>query len=173
MGFRWLNKQNVESDEGYGLRSAGRFAFEYREGEWRITISREPGIDPATCPSGAELVASPEVLLDPSRAVSLSLVDFPIPLRWDPPHAGELIDGAKRRQIIDNFDKAMKFMGLRWVSGEHGQGEIKMSSASVEDPRRQGKMPMPTAEGIARQERLRRSGIEKAKADRERFERKQ
>jgi hypothetical protein len=32
MGFTWLNKQGVESDEGLVLQRVDRFAFEYREG---------------------------------------------------------------------------------------------------------------------------------------------
>ena len=31
MAFRWLNKQGVESEDGFALQSVGRFDWEYRE----------------------------------------------------------------------------------------------------------------------------------------------
>lgn len=82
MTFTWLNKQGVQSDEGFSLQSVGRFEWEYREGAKMIALTGE-----ATSSGGKQ--------------------GFAFAKDWVPQTSAD-----QRRRIVDNIVEAMKFMDL-------------------------------------------------------------
>jgi len=87
--FKYLNKQGVESNEGFIVQSTGRFTSEYREGSKKITIELNNGISPSG--KFCEIIKS--------DAFS----------NWD---GGESITQDKQKEILKNFTAAMEFQGL-------------------------------------------------------------
>ena len=43
--LKWENKQWIESDQGFSFLFTGRYSAEYIEGEQKLTLSIEDGID--------------------------------------------------------------------------------------------------------------------------------
>ncbi len=89
--FTWLNKQGVQSDEGFSFQFVGRFAAEYREGTKVMVVAIEDGF------------------LDGKPAVNVSRGAF-----------GSWRDGSStlpgdQTRIADNFRRACEFQGLRVV----------------------------------------------------------
>ena len=41
--FTWLNKQGVQSDEGFIVQRVDRFIIEYQEGPRKVSVGVEPG----------------------------------------------------------------------------------------------------------------------------------
>ena len=84
--FRWLNKQGVESDEGFSVQFTGRFTADYREGAKRITVDVEGG------PNGNLMY---------TRSCFRT---------WAHPH-WELNEEDQER-VVQNFREALRFQGL-------------------------------------------------------------
>jgi hypothetical protein len=84
--FKWLNKQGVESDDGFSVQFTGRFTADYREGAKRITVDVEGG-------ANGTLIYTRSCFQ-----------------RWAHPH-GELTSEEQER-AIQNFREAIKFQGL-------------------------------------------------------------
>jgi len=92
MTFRWLNKQGVESDQGFVLQSVDRYAFEYREGGKTLRLDGESMF------SGLGN-ASFGFSFNPSwRTVG-----------WQSPNGA--ISDRDRERIVQNIKDAMAFMG--------------------------------------------------------------
>ncbi|WP_396615431.1 hypothetical protein [Lysobacter soli] len=81
--FRWINKQGVESADGFVVQRSGRFTEEYRENDRSITIDVESGL------SGGRHVVS-------YRRRSFDA--------W----SSDLLE---RQRVIDNYRAALRFMG--------------------------------------------------------------
>lgn len=87
--FTWLNKQGVQSDEGFVLQFVGRFTAEYREGIKVMEVEIEDGF------------------LNGRPAVNVSCTAFK---SW----RGESVTLPLETQnrIADNFRRACEFQGL-------------------------------------------------------------
>lgn len=86
--FNLLNKQGVQSDEGFIVQSINRFVIEYREGSKSISVFVERG-----------------VLKNGRAFVSISSDDFK---KWND---GFPIEGKGQERILENFKKGMEFLG--------------------------------------------------------------
>jgi hypothetical protein len=82
--FRWLNKQGVESKEGFAVQFTGRFTAEYREHGRVLEVSLESGV------SGGK------------PAICYSASCF---LSWS-------ADAAEQQRASGNFARAIEFQGL-------------------------------------------------------------
>lgn len=87
--FTWLNKQGVQSDNGFVVQFTGRFTAEYRERGKTITVEIEDGF------SGGR----PCVILHPDAFQ-----------HWDLENA--MLTDAERERLFSNFREACKFQGL-------------------------------------------------------------
>jgi len=90
--FKYINKQGVESDQGFIVQFVGRFEVEYREDAGVISIYVEPDYTP-----------SQEFCLQ---------IDSDAFTHW--------IDGAsvpfeKQSEIISNFKAAMRFQNIKII----------------------------------------------------------
>lgn len=86
--FKWLNKQGVESTEGYKLQRMDRFHYNYTEGDRILSIIVEPGLQ------------YEEISVD-SRS------------KWESPFEGEIVTSLDRIDAIrSNISKALTFMGI-------------------------------------------------------------
>jgi hypothetical protein len=81
--FHWINKQGVESSDGFIVQRTGRFTEEYREGSRSITIDVESGL------SGGQ------------HLVSYSRKSFDA---WSP-------NPTELQRVIANYRAALHFMG--------------------------------------------------------------
>ncbi|HMW49810.1 MAG TPA: hypothetical protein PKC70_16030 [Cellvibrionaceae bacterium] len=90
--FKWLNKQGVESSDGFAVQFTGRFTAEYREGHKIISLSVEDGFSNF----------QPCIILR-SNAFN----------KWDS-NEGKLSENEKLR-IVKNFKDACSFQGLEVV----------------------------------------------------------
>ncbi len=88
--FTWLNKQGVESDQGFSVQFTGRFTCEYREGNKVLELEIEDGFQGA------------------KPCVSVNMDAFKV---WD----GENLSPLRQQQIIENLRSAMEFQGLDLV----------------------------------------------------------
>jgi hypothetical protein len=86
--FRWLNKQGVESSDGFVVQFTGRFTAEYRENGRSVVVDVEDG------GSSATLLYSRQSLISK--------------------FSGE----SERKRVETNFRKALEFQGLTPVSFE-------------------------------------------------------
>ena len=94
MAFTWLNKQGVQSDQGYVVQVVDRFCVEYREANRVLSVEVEDGIkDGRYC-----LIVSPGCFS-----------------RWDEMQLHESLDGDEQARIERNFREAMEFQGLAVV----------------------------------------------------------
>src|SRR5260221_29418 len=93
MGFVWLNKQGVESDQGFALQSVDRFTYEYRVGGRTMRLDGESMFSGL---GGASFGFS----FNPSWRTA----------RWQPPHSAVPITDREREQIVQNIKEAMAFM---------------------------------------------------------------
>lgn len=91
--FTWVNKQTVESSQGFVVQFTGRFTGTYREGKSIISFQKEAGIS-----GGAQAI----------------IVDSHAFDHWD---HGEKIEQAQQLQIFDNLRAACEFQDLRLVVG--------------------------------------------------------
>lgn len=89
MVFTWLNKQGVQSDDGFAVQFTGRFSAEYREGARVIKIHVENGV------------------MGKRPCISIKKNAFD---RWSDNAESVPID--KQLQILKNFREAMEFQGL-------------------------------------------------------------
>ena len=87
--FKYLNKQGVESNEGFIVQRTGRFTSEYREGSKKITIELNNGVSASG--KFCEIIKSDTFS------------------NWDD---GESIAQDKQKEILKNFTDAMEFQGL-------------------------------------------------------------
>ncbi|CAM3573492.1 hypothetical protein BOSP111201_13140 [Bordetella sputigena] len=90
--FTWLNKQGVQSDEGFALQFVERFSAEYREGSKVMEVEIEDGF------------------LNGKPAVNVSREAFKA---WQGDSSTLPEDVQKR--IADNFRRACEFQGLSVV----------------------------------------------------------
>jgi hypothetical protein len=87
--FKWLNKQGVESTEGFSLRRVDRFHYQYIEGDRVINIAVEPGIE-------------------------WEEISFPSPLSWDGASDSERASEEDQKvRIRSNVSEALVFMGIK------------------------------------------------------------
>ena len=89
--FTWLNKQGVQSDQGFVVQSTGRFTVEYREGDSVVTLDVESG----------ESGGLPCIILDPNAF-----------MHWDD---GTPIEQGRQEELFKNVKDAMEFQGLKLV----------------------------------------------------------
>jgi hypothetical protein len=87
--FTWLNKQGVESSDGFVVQSTGRFTIEYREDAQVVTLQVEHGS------------------YGGGPSVNIAADAFS---RWD--NLRSTIAPAKQTQMRENFVAAMKFQGV-------------------------------------------------------------
>ena len=87
--FTWLNKQGVESDEGFVVQVASRSRIEYREGGRKITIPISEGF------------------VGPRPAVYIGREVF---AHWDGDPAR--LASAEQTRLLENFKRAMDFQGV-------------------------------------------------------------
>ena len=91
--FRWLNKQGVESTDGFVLQSMHRFYYHYIEFDRALKIF----VEPCRTSSGGYyeevLIASNPIWEAPNEALPLSAVE--------------------RSRIQDNVAAALQFMGIQ------------------------------------------------------------
>lgn len=87
--FTWLNKQGVQSDEGFALQFVGRFIAEYREGSKVMEVEIEDGF------------------IDGKPAVNVSLGAFKS-WRDDP----STLSKDNQNRIAENFRRACEFQGV-------------------------------------------------------------
>ena len=87
--FKWLNKQGVESDDGFVVQCVDRFTIEYREGGHVMSVAIEAGM----------LAGKPCIIADPSafRSWNSSTAELPT---------------EEQLRIQRNFVAAMEFQGL-------------------------------------------------------------
>lgn len=90
--FTWLNKQGVQSDEGFALQFVGRFTAEYREGSKVMEVEIEDGF----------LDGKPAVNVSRSAFKSWRDDSFTLP-------------PADQNRIAENFRRACEFQGLSVV----------------------------------------------------------
>ena len=90
--FTWLNKQGVQSSEGYTLQSMHRFYYHYIEGDHRLQVNVEPFTDDKDRYSEG-------VYLDSLK-------------QWLPPHEKEPISPERREEIQGRISAALKFMNI-------------------------------------------------------------
>ncbi len=88
--FKWLNKQGVESDQGFVVQFTGRFTCEYREGAKSLELYIEDGFE-GSKPCVAVKESAFQVLGD------------------------EILSPRRQKQIIKNFRDAVEFQGLALV----------------------------------------------------------
>ena len=85
--FTWLNKQGVASDAGYILQRMHRFFYYYQEGDYVLQINVEPGSD------------CEEIFFSKNP-------------QWNVPHHLVSIDCEKLKNIQQNIEEALIFMGI-------------------------------------------------------------
>jgi len=90
--FTWLNKQGVQSDEGFAVQCVGRFTAEYREGSKVMEVEIEDGF------------------FNGKPCVNVSRGAF---ASWRGQSATLSRDDQDR--IADNFRRACEFQGLSVV----------------------------------------------------------
>jgi hypothetical protein len=88
--FKMLNKQGVESDQGFAVQITGRFTCEYCEGSRILELEIEFGYEGT----------KPCVMV---KASSFSV--------W----GAEQLSSQRQEQIIKNFKEAMEFQGLELI----------------------------------------------------------
>jgi hypothetical protein len=94
MALKWLNKQGVESDQGFVLQRVDRYTYEYREANRTLRLDGESMFSGL---GGASFGFS----FSPSwRTAS-----------WQPPNDAVQISGRNREQIVENIKEAMAFKG--------------------------------------------------------------
>ena len=94
MTFTWLNKQGVESDEGFALQRVDRFAWEYHEGPRRMRLEGESlfaGLGSASFGFGFDATW---------RSAN-----------WQPPFDATPVSDRDRDRIVQNIHRALAFMG--------------------------------------------------------------
>jgi len=89
--FTWLNKQGVQSDQGFVVQFTGRYTAEYCDGEKVVTLDVESSLNRGV----------PCIILDPTAFE-----------RWDD---GTLITQDQQPQLFQNVKEAMEFQGLKMV----------------------------------------------------------
>jgi hypothetical protein len=97
MGFTWLNKQGVQSDQGFEVQIVSRDCIEYREFGRVITVDVEMGM------SGS----IPCLLISPGCFS-----------RWDDMPQSATLDEDEQLRIERNFREAMRFQDVKIVA-EH------------------------------------------------------
>lgn len=81
------------SNRGFSLAVAGIFGLDYREGDRYLKLDCEP----AASGQPADMF-----VYGPQRT-----------LRWQPPHEAEVIDDARKAEILANVIRALKFLGIK------------------------------------------------------------
>jgi hypothetical protein len=89
--FTWLNKQGVRNDNGFEVQFTGRFDAEYREGQRKVLLYVESGVE-----GGMHCI-----ILEPTAFA-----------QWSD---GVPIAPEKQAEMLKNFTAAMEFQGLRTV----------------------------------------------------------
>ena len=97
MGFTWINKQGVRSDQGFEVQMVSQDCIEYREFGRVLTIDVEMGM------SGS----SPCLLISPDCFS-----------RWDDMPQSATLDDNEQLRIERNFREAMSFQSVKIVA-EH------------------------------------------------------
>ncbi|MFZ6777929.1 hypothetical protein ACO0LD_13950 [Undibacterium sp. Ji83W] len=90
--FKWLNKQGVESDEGFIVQVIDRYHVEYREGENVLTLKIDIGFVGGVYPC---------VLLEKN-----------VIQRWNSELSSSSFSDEKKQQILNRFIAAMMFQDM-------------------------------------------------------------
>lgn len=90
--FKWLNKTDVESENGFILKYTHRFYYQYIEHDHVMKVYVEPFIDD-----------------DKKLFVTVFLSSLK---KRQPPYDDELLTNENILSIIDNIDKALIFKGI-------------------------------------------------------------
>jgi len=85
MSFKWLNKQGVESSEGYVLQRMHRFYYYYTEGECVMQI-------------------------DVESSIKCTVIYMDQKAKWLPPHDSETIQPQRLADIQRKVSAALDFM---------------------------------------------------------------
>ena len=83
--FRWLNKQGVESTDGFVLQRMDRYFYHYIEDDRVLKVIVEPGL-----------------LYEEIHVLSLQ--------HWQPPFGEDMIADADQKRIRANISTALDFM---------------------------------------------------------------
>jgi hypothetical protein len=94
MTFRWLNKQGVESDQGFVLQRTDRFKYEYRED------------DRTLCLAGESMFSNLG-----NASFGFSFDSEWRSAGWQSPHDTITVSDQDRERIVQNIRDAMAFMG--------------------------------------------------------------
>ncbi len=86
--FRWLNKQGVESDDGFVLQRMHRFYYHYVEDGKTLQVDVELG----------------------RKSEDISSASF---LQWQTPHDAEVLSLDEQARIKANVQAALRFMNIR------------------------------------------------------------
>jgi len=89
MTMKWINKQGVESDEGFVFQGMHRFCYHYVENDHVLKIEVEPSL----------------------RGEDIYFESRP---KWEPPFTREAISREKTDVIRCRVEKALKFMGWKY-----------------------------------------------------------
>jgi len=89
--FTWINKQGVQSDQGFTVQFTGRFTAEYREGPLKIVVDVEGG------GSGNPMIYYRGECFRRWTSSSITLSE------------------TERARVVANFREAMRFQGLTAV----------------------------------------------------------
>ncbi|HSQ64915.1 MAG TPA: Imm74 family immunity protein [Polyangiaceae bacterium] len=79
----------IESDTGFSVEVLGHTGLCYREGERSLKVDSEV------------LMGSTGMVVDASSIRT-----------WAPPHENEVIDAARRKQIVENIQAVFRFRGF-------------------------------------------------------------
>lgn len=90
--FSWINKQGVESSDGFVLQSVDRFGYRYTERQRALRID----VEPLWKPNG-------------NYFESISEESF---RSWLPPHEAEIITELEKKRLKSNVGSALTFMGV-------------------------------------------------------------
>jgi len=91
MVFQWLNKQGVQSSDGFIVQCVGRFETEYRENGKVMTIGHESGV---------------------GGGKSLLLISSGSFQRWDSDPKSSSLPKSEQERIFNNFKKAIEFQDM-------------------------------------------------------------
>jgi len=93
--FRWLNKQGVESSNGFVLQSMHRHYYHYIEAGKVLRVIVEPCRDHKSGEYYEEISINP--------------------FTWDPPNDSRAILPQEQALILENIAAALRFMGIKHV----------------------------------------------------------
>ena len=107
--FTWLNKQGVQSARGFAVQFTGRYSAEYREGNRKMTLKIEDGLNEG----------SPCIILGPDAFNC-----------WDLDNT--LLSDSEKERLLGNFRDACEFQGFKVII-ERARTESEGRSGSFQE----------------------------------------